>query len=247
MARPQSLRLLRPSAPVAGAAAVAAAVWFASASPAAFVRLRAGANVQRMQGCAASLRPSQRTLSLQVVAGVDDPIAVVADEDSVEEQGPTGQIFVCTGSQCCQDGAADTRKMLEKLAPKGVTVQSVACLGPCGSGPNILASPAPPDGVSGGRLVESKRMAGKTYPAGVVFTGIRSPTDAGLLAPWGFDAVDGGILGSLRLAVRNSQLDQVPWPILLYVGFNVVRLIVNLIFHVDLLVMAKSAIDGLRA
>eukprot|EP00929_Paragymnodinium_shiwhaense_P087856 TRINITY_DN48005_c0_g1_i1.p1 TRINITY_DN48005_c0_g1~~TRINITY_DN48005_c0_g1_i1.p1 ORF type:complete len:239 (-),score=47.70 TRINITY_DN48005_c0_g1_i1:495-1211(-) len=156
-----------------------------------------------------------------------------AKEELVTPTIPPGTtIYVCTNSNCKTDGARACMKMLQDLAPEGVVVKETGCLGPCSSGPNVLATPQPPSGEApGGRTVKATR----DQPAGVCFTGMKSPEDAALLAPWGFEGADGGPLGAFRMMVRSSQLDQVPWPILLYVGFNVVRLIVNLLFGVDLL------------
>lgn len=142
-----------------------------------------------------------------------------------------GTIYVCTSTTCKADGAQGCMKMLQALAPEGVEIRETDCLGPCSAGPNVLATPSPEGGASGGKAVQRRGL-----PAGYCFTGMKSEQDVALLAPWGFE-VEGanGPLAMLRLALRSSQLDQVPWPILLYVGFNVVRLPVNIIFHVDIL------------
>ncbi|CAK0867459.1 unnamed protein product, partial [Prorocentrum cordatum] len=163
------------------------------------------------------------------------------EEGAVEGEAPKATIFVCTNLQCCQDGAADTRtKMLEELAPPGVAVEEITCLGPCGSGPNVYATPLPAGGAAGGRAVDSLKRGSREYPGGVVFTAMKGEGDVGLLEPWGFEAAERTPLDWARLAVRNSQLDQVPWPILLYVGFNVARLVTNLLFHFDLLEVVKE-------
>lgn len=156
-------------------------------------------------------------------------------------QGAT--IFVCTASKCKEDGAAKCMMMLKELGPAGLQIRETGCLGPCGSGPNVLATPLPPNGAVGGRETKAKKSGSFDQPAGVCFTGIKSEEDAALLAPWGFpEAGSFGPLSMLKTAYRASQLDQVPWPILLYVGFNVIRLVINAVFGVDLLRLVAEAL-----
>jgi len=185
------------------------------------------------------------------------PAVEVARKGSVVEEGdlggsapaPSATIFVCTGTTCKSDGSPKCMQMLRELAPEGVDVQETVCLGPCGSGPNVLATPLPEQEVVGGRATEAKRASGAAgsveQPAGVCFTGMKSPEDTSLLEPWGFSSSDSqGPLGALRLLIRSSQLDQVPWPILLYVGFNGLRVVINLLFHVDLLRLLTDFVKG---
>ncbi|CAJ1395537.1 unnamed protein product [Effrenium voratum] len=131
--------------------------------------------------------------------------------------------------------------MLRSLAPEGVEVQETGCLGPCSSGPNVLATPLPANEPMGGKARDAKPAT--SQPAGVCFTGMKSEEDVALLSPWGFEvAAASNPLSFLRLLVRSTGLDQVPWPILLYVGFNVIRLPVNIFFHVDLLQVIGEAV-----
>jgi len=173
---------------------------------------------------------------------------VDASTEVKESKEPLKTIFVCTASSCKDDGATNCLKMLQDLAPEGVEVKTTGCLGPCGSGPNVLASPRLESDVSGGKPTEARKVVRAVggaveQPAGYCFTGIKTTEDVALLAPWGFE-VEGsqGPLAAIKLAIRNSQLDQVPWPILLYVGFNVVRLVGNFLFHVDILNLLLKAV-----
>ena len=164
-----------------------------------------------------------------------------------EFDGEAPVIHVCMGPSCKEDGGAACVKMLQALAPEGVEVRETTCLGPCGSGPNILASPVPKSGAFGGQQKAANKARKATgeavlQPEGFAFTGMKTEEDAALLAPWGFEVAGGaGPLTMLKAAFRATQLDQVPWPILLYVGFNVIRLVVSLLFHVDILQAATSA------
>mmetsp|Transcript_12982 Transcript_12982/g.30869 ORF Transcript_12982/g.30869 Transcript_12982/m.30869 type:complete len:216 (-) Transcript_12982:127-774(-) len=154
-----------------------------------------------------------------------------------------GVVYVCTGSSCKNDGAGGCLQMLRRLAPDNVQVKETGCLGPCSSGPNVLATPRPASDPMGGKGRDSRSVGGMQQPAGVCFTGIKTEEDAALLSPWGFK-VDGSSnpLSALRLLVRSTGADQVPWPILLYVGFNVIRLPINVFFHVDLLQLISQAV-----
>ncbi|MGE4160071.1 MAG: NADH-ubiquinone oxidoreductase-F iron-sulfur binding region domain-containing protein [Planctomycetota bacterium] len=52
------------------------------------------------------------------------------------EKGPT--IKVCIGEACQAAGGEKCRKWLEGSGPEGLEVAEVACLGYCGSGPNVM-------------------------------------------------------------------------------------------------------------
>mmetsp|Transcript_85114 Transcript_85114/g.244301 ORF Transcript_85114/g.244301 Transcript_85114/m.244301 type:complete len:83 (+) Transcript_85114:210-458(+) len=77
---------------------------------------------------------------------------------------------------------------------------------------------------------------------------MKTEEEVALLAPWGFSDAGGtqGPLGALKMLLRSSQLDQIPWPILLYVGFNIVRIIVSLLFHVDLMNVIRDTAVSLK-
>mmetsp|Transcript_12739 Transcript_12739/g.45109 ORF Transcript_12739/g.45109 Transcript_12739/m.45109 type:complete len:264 (-) Transcript_12739:81-872(-) len=178
--------------------------------------------------------------------------AGVVAEAEVSEAAPKATVFVCTSSSCTGDGAEGCLKLLRELAPEGVEIRETGCLGPCGSGPNILATPLLHEGVAGGKEVKARRVLHRdldfAQPAGICFTGMKTEEEVALLAPWGFSDAGGtqGPLGGLKMLLRSSQLDQVPWPILLYVGFNVVRLIVSLLFHVDLMNVIRDTAVSLN-
>lgn len=54
-------------------------------------------------------------------------------------------VRVCVGQDCAKDGAADAWGLVRSLAPRGVGVVPVNCLGPCGKGPCALSYAAGPD------------------------------------------------------------------------------------------------------
>lgn len=166
--------------------------------------------------------------------------ATLEAPDLDEEPMEKAVIYVCTHTACQADGAKAALQMLRENSPSNVEIRETGCLGPCSSGPNVLATPRK-DVLGGASRDKAKRVPGPgnmgmiEQPAGVCFTKMNTAEDASLLAAWGFESVDQGPLGALKLLLRSSQLDQVPWPILLYVGFNVIRLPVNVLFHVDIL------------
>ncbi|CAE7191386.1 SLC25A17 [Symbiodinium pilosum] len=121
-------------------------------------------------------------------------------------------------------------------------VKETGCLGPCSSGPNVLATPRPASDPLGGQGREARSVGRTQQPAGVCFTSIKSEEDMALLSAWGFQSNASSNLSALRLLIRSTGADQVPWPILLYVGFNVIRLPINIIFHVDLLQLISQAV-----
>eukprot|EP00439_Symbiodinium_sp_Y106_P076598 s1283_g15.t1 len=132
-----------------------------------------------------------------------------------------GTVYVCTGPSCRSDGAEGCLQLLRNAAPEGVQVKETGCLGPCSSGPNVLATPRPANDPLGGKGREARNVGGVQQPAGVCFTGIKAEEDVALLSAWGFQAdASSNPLSALRFLVRSTGADQVPWPILLYVGFN---------------------------
>jgi len=51
-----------------------------------------------------------------------------------------GTVVVCSGPTCTRSGARKTKKLLEDLAPEGVSVESVKCVSECAMcamGPNV--------------------------------------------------------------------------------------------------------------
>ncbi|CAE7820896.1 SLC25A17 [Symbiodinium sp. CCMP2592] len=128
-----------------------------------------------------------------------------------------GTVYVCTGPSCRNDGAEGCLQLLRSAAPEGVQVKETGCLGPCSSGPNVLATPRPANDPLGGKGREARNVGGVQQPAGVCFTGIKAEEDVALLSEWGFQAdASSNPLSALRLLVRSTGADQVPWPILLY-------------------------------
>jgi tetratricopeptide (TPR) repeat protein len=51
------------------------------------------------------------------------------------------EIRVCTNRTCRKQGSIQTLQTLSAIAPPNVTINSCACLGRCGSGPNLIALP----------------------------------------------------------------------------------------------------------
>ncbi|GMY24646.1 small glutamine-rich tetratricopeptide repeat-containing protein 2 isoform X2 [Fagus crenata] len=51
------------------------------------------------------------------------------------------EIRVCTNRTCRKQGSLQTLQTLSAIAPPNVTINSCACLGRCGSGPNLIALP----------------------------------------------------------------------------------------------------------
>ena len=51
-----------------------------------------------------------------------------------------GEIYVCMGGACQQDGAEATFTEIEELAGSSCSVHQDWCFGQCGAGPNVLVS-----------------------------------------------------------------------------------------------------------
>eukprot|EP00249_Psilotum_nudum_P018403 c26786_g1_i1 orf=403-1407(-) len=63
----------------------------------------------------------------------------------VQSDGNVGrqcEVRVCTNKACRKNGSLQTLELLRGLAPPDVSVESCACLGRCGLGPNLVVLPA---------------------------------------------------------------------------------------------------------
>ena len=65
----------------------------------------------------------------------------------MQKENPTSAPYVrmCVGQDCTKDGAVDAWEMVRQMAPQGVSVLPVNCLGPCGKGPCGEAYALDPD------------------------------------------------------------------------------------------------------
>ena len=84
------------------------------------------------------------------------------NDEALEEEGSIGRVLkwskmqkenppsapyvrMCVGQDCTKDGAVDAWEMVRDMAPQGVSVLPVNCLGPCGKGPCGEAYAMDPD------------------------------------------------------------------------------------------------------
>lgn len=51
------------------------------------------------------------------------------------------RVLMCRHTTCDRQGAGDVLQVLQNHAPSDVSIQVVACLGQCGSGPMVLVLP----------------------------------------------------------------------------------------------------------
>jgi len=95
-------------------------------------------------------------------SGGDDGQASKKEDGALEDEGSIGRVLkwskmqkenptsppyvrMCVGQDCTKDGAVDAWEMVRDMAPKGVSILPVNCLGPCGKGPCGEAYALDPD------------------------------------------------------------------------------------------------------